>query len=295
MQAPHINLVSLKPFYTLQASFFEDTIDSVNALLIHAGYQTSVSCNQVDPAVLNIVFGANSHLSPPLSDIRDIAKPEFTVIFNMEQIKYGNSFVTPQYISFLSEYRVWDYNIHNIQAMQRYNPSIRAWEFPVVPSRQFASDYLTAESSTALLHDIAFWGASCPRRDDVLQSLAQQGLKVNRVSGAFGAALSRAIANTKMCTNIHALDSGIFEVARCLRPIAMGLPIVSEISQMPASVDWHRSGIVFCEHAAIHDTCMQLIQEPDRILELTRKNIQFQSELWASGTLKDAVRSIVAN
>ncbi len=294
MNTEHINLVSLKPFYTLTPSFFEDTIESINELLIAAGFKTSISCNQIDPSVLNIIFGANSHLSPPLAEIRSVAKPEFTVVFNMEQIKYGNSFVTPEYISFLAEYKVWDYNQNNINAMRLYNSDIDAFEFPVIPARKFASDYSPNAQTTPLVHDLSFWGASCSRRDELLQSLQRNGIRVNRVNGAFGSALSSAIAGSKICMNIHALDSGIFEVARCLRPIAMGIPIISETSVMPESIDWSQSGIIFCDYADMERVCLDLISHPDEILRLTRKNLEFLSRNGLSAALLDSTRGIVA-
>ena len=98
----------LKRFNTLEPSFFDDTVHSVEYLLKLAGFKTYLSCNTIDPNTLNIIWGAHAHFSPPLEKILEVAKPENSVIFNMEQIAYGNSFVTPEYINFLSNYRVLD-------------------------------------------------------------------------------------------------------------------------------------------------------------------------------------------
>jgi hypothetical protein len=273
MNIPPINLVLLKRFNTIEPSFFDDTVYSVEYFLKLAGFETYVSCNIVDPRALNIIWGAHAHFSPPLDQILEIAKPEFSVIFNMEQIAFGNSFVSEEYLSFLSEYRVLDYNFKNIQAMQEHNPRIRASEFPVLPSPQFASDFqISSEKESS---DVVFWGAPSDRRFNTLNAIIAHGNSARYISNAYGKYLSQEIYNSGICLNVHALQTGIFEIARCLRPLAMGMPVVSEVSQLPKLVDWHQSGIFFCEYDQIVDCCQNLLDNPKLVNQAIRKTQHF--------------------
>ncbi len=289
MNLPTINLVSLKPYQTNEPSFFDDTILSIQYQLKLAGFQTHVTCNVIAPDALNIVWGAHSHLSPPLEQIREIAKPEYTFIFNMEQIEYGNSFVTPEYISFLSEYRVLDYNQKNIENLKIYAPTIRALEFPVVPSLHMAADFAIPTRAQVPAADVAFWGAHNTRRAKTLARIAERGLRISNINNAFGSNLSRQIYNSNVCINVHALTTGIFEIARCLRPLAMGIPVVSELSHLPATVDWTHSGIVFCVYEEIPDRCEQLARDHELALNSIRKTQHFINRAdWA-----DIARAVI--
>ncbi len=270
---PPINLVLLKRFQTLEPSFFDDAVHSVEYALKQAGFETYVSCNVVDPAALNIIWGAHAHFSPPLEQILEIAKPEFSVIFNMEQIAIGNSFVSDEYLSFLAQYRVLDYNVRNIQAMQAHNPRIRASEFPLLPSPQFAADFQIDDSREK--SDVVFWGAPSDRRFNTLNALIARGHSARYITNAYGHYLSQEIYDSKICLNIHALQTGIFEIARCLRPLAMGMPVVSEVSHLPELVDWSQSGIYFCEYDQLVDCCQNLLDHPQLVNQAVRKTQHF--------------------
>jgi hypothetical protein len=265
----------LKRYTTEEPSFFDDTVHAVDYLLRQAGFQTHVSCNVIDPGLLNIIWGANAHGSPTLDQIRAVARPEFSIIFNMEQIALGNSFVTMDYLNFLSEYRVLDYNHRNIEAMHSYLPQIDAFEFPVLPSPLMASDFSVSKGLDPNKFDVAFWGAKSDRRMHVLQQLVSTGHSVKYIGGAFGRNLSTEIYDSNICLNIHALDTGIFEIARCLRPLSMGMPVVSEMSHTPRLVDWTNSGIFFCQYDELAEKCHELIENPSLVNEALRKTQHF--------------------
>jgi hypothetical protein len=210
-----------------------------------------------------------------LDQILEVAKPEYSVIFNMEQIAYGNSFVTPEYLGFLEQYRVLDYNMRNIEAMRKYVPSIQAHEFPLLPSPQFASDFTPINEVIAERVDVAFWGAPSERRQAALSAIAGASRSTRWITSAYGHYLSSQIHNVGLCVNIHALETGVFELARCLRPLAMGLPVISETSHLPKSVDWSQSGIQFCDYEEIPHYCEELLLNPSLASWQVRKTLRF--------------------
>jgi hypothetical protein len=287
MNIPLINLVLLKRINTLEPSVFDDTAHSVEYLLKLAGFRTHLSCNVIDPNALNIIWGAHAHFSPPLEHILEVAKPEFSVIFNMEQIAIGNSFVTHDYLSFLSKYRVLDYNFRNIQKMQEFIPALIGKEFPVIPSCWMASDFTISESSPS--SDVVFWGANSGRRQETLNSIIKNGNSARVINSAYGEYLSQEIFESQICLNIHALQTGIFEIARCLRPLAMGMPIVSELSHLPNLVDWGQSGIFFCEYDDIPNLCKKLINNPKLLIDSNRKTQHFINRKYWSELAREVI------
>src|SRR5471030_1278153 len=141
MKIPAINLVLLKRFTTMEPAVFDDTAYSVLHYLKLAGFDAYLSCNVIAPDALNIIWGACPPFSLPLEDIRAIAKPEYSVIFNMEQIASDSNLVTEDYLQFLSEYRVLDYNQRNVDSLLARFPGMHCQEFPLLPAPTFAADF----------------------------------------------------------------------------------------------------------------------------------------------------------
>lgn len=277
MPLPIVNLVMIKAYTTLEPSVFDDTVHSVAFLLKQAGIQTYVSCNSVDPGVLNIIWGAGTHGAPPLEVIRSIAKPEYSIIFNMEQLGSSSNLVSEDYLNFLSEYRVFDYNFNNILELNKRFPALRASEFPVVPSPLLAGDFQIPADLPATEFDIVFWGAGNDRRLALLREIFARGRTIKTIGGAYGANLSAQIFDSRIALNIHFYESAIFEIARCLRPLAMGLPVVSEHSRMPETVDWSGSGIFFGAYDEIPDLCDRLLAHPQDISMAAKRTRHFIS------------------
>jgi len=226
MANPVINLVLLKAYVTDEPSVFDDTAHSVQHYLKLAGFDTRLSCNMIYPDALNIIWGVGAHGAPPLEEIRKVARPEFSIIFNMEQISSSSALVSEEYQQLISEYRVLDYSQHNVAALLARFPNMRCQEFPLLPKPLFAGDFAVDWAPAEPRPDVAFWGVLNDRRKALLHTLQLQGRSVQLVSRNYGKNLSAAIARTRLCLNVHYYDSAIFELARCLRPLAMGMPIV---------------------------------------------------------------------
>lgn len=275
MKIPPINLVLLKRYTTTQPSVFDDTVYSVFYHLKQAGFDVHVSCNVVVPEALNIIWGAGMHFSPPLDHIRQVAKPEFSIIFNMEQIGSDSQLVTDDYLRFLSEYRVLDYNQHNVNGLLARYPDTHCQEFPLLPSPTFASDWTADWTLAGPQPAIAFWGARNERRQNMLNLLEGAGHTVQIVPGLYGQHLSSAIAHAQLCLNVHFYQSAIFELARCLRPLAMGMPVVSEQSSLPSLVDWQHSGILFSDYEDMPACCHRLLNDPALAQQSIRQTLHF--------------------
>ncbi|WP_195763660.1 hypothetical protein [Duganella guangzhouensis] len=141
---------------------------------------------------------------------------------------------------------------------------------------------------------MAFWGTHNDRRLKLLHFLVSKGRDVRALTGHYGQHLSAAVAQSRLCLNAHFYASGIFELARCLRPLAMGMPIVSETSNLPTLVDWRQSGIFFREYDELAASCDELLFQPELLHYSMRQTQHFLNRPdWAELT-RQSMLSMVA-
>lgn len=268
-----INLVNLSKFGGPGPAVFLDTIHSVSDMLQEIGYQTRISSNVILNDAINILWGVGSVFSPTYEEIAAIATPKNSIIFNMEQMSSNSTLITEEYIDFLSKYVVLDYNKENLSRLTA-RPNFIGYEFPLIPSKNFISDYSKPDSYEKKF-DIAFYGIVNQRRKMIISEILSRGLTVKMISGAYGQQLPLELLDCKAILNLHFYESSIFEVARCLRPLAMGLPIISEQSIIPSSVNWYESGIIFSKYDDLVDCCIHYVKKESELLESAQQSFRF--------------------
>ena len=268
-----INLVNLSKFGGPGPAVFLDTIDSVSDMLKEIGYQTKISSNVILNDAINVLWGVGSVFSPSYEEIASIATPKNTIIFNMEQLGSESTLVTSEYLNFISKYIILDYNQHNLDILNNTN-KCDGYEFPIIPSKRFLFDYQYS-SSIKKEYDFAFFGILNKRREELIRKLTENGVSIKIISGKYGAELSSALLDCKFVLNLHYFESAIFEIARCLRPLAMGIPIISETSIMPKLTHWTDSGILFEEYSKLPDLILETINNIDRVITSYQDALRF--------------------
>jgi hypothetical protein len=286
-----INLVNLSKFGGTGPAVFLDTIDSVSDMLQEIGYQTKISSNVILNDAINILWGVGSVFSPTYEEIASIATPKNTIIFNMEQLGSESTLVTDEYLNFISKYIILDYNQHNIDILNTIN-KCEGYEFPIVPSKKFLFDYQYS-NSIPKQYDLAFYGILNKRREEIIRKLTEHGVSIKIISGKYGAELSSALLGSKFVLNLHFFESAIFEVARCLRPIAMGMPIISEASIIPKLTDWTKCGILFEEYSKIPDLVLETINNVGKVIDCNQNSLRFINNAEHKDKSKNIIGEII--
>ena len=233
---------------------FDDTQQSVAFLLRASGITPLINRNRVDPNLTNILWGTGSHHSPPFEEIRRHCNAANTIIFNMEQIASDSPLAGSDYCEFLKGFRVFDYSIHNIRALRKLFPSMKAEEFPLIPSPAFSFDHPSFFSKPQ--YHFGFYGSINARRAQILERLKINGVRLKIITDKYGKDLAEELRECHAVLNIHAYDACVFETARALRPVSMGIPIVSEISHLPQIINWNHAPIEFIEYGELVDYCI---------------------------------------
>jgi hypothetical protein len=244
---------------------------------------------------LNILWGIGLHGSYDLADVKQSLDPARSVIFNMENLCSDSALVTPDYVAFLSNFLVFDYNQHNVEALHQKLPACRAFEFPIAPSAALATRYATQITESEIIYDLAFYGAMNERRQSILSAMDEMGLSVNMINNKFGAELVMEVMRSRMVLNLHFYEPGLFEVARCLMPNAMGIPILSEESACPQSIDWTLSGVEFAPASELAQRARDIVDSPTRLIELARRSALFKHRTDTSVMIRRLMDETIAH
>ena len=99
---------------------FDEVAEAIHQGILELGHPCERVVGALAPGCTNILFGAH-HLPPGR-----LPPPE-TILFNLEQIVPGALWVTPEYLSLLRRFRVWDYSAGNVAALRAHGAGGRAW------------------------------------------------------------------------------------------------------------------------------------------------------------------------
>lgn len=280
MIRPLINLVLLKRPPLQIPYVLDDTVLSVKNMLDRAGYNTLLSYNTIDPNQINVLFGIHMPGTASIEQIRAVCTPKNTIIFNTEQLNSSSHWITEKYIELLRDHVCLDYNQFNIENLQRRTQGqSRAYEFPLLPSLDFRGDYSQEAVSTSIQHDLVFYGSAANGgRIERLAELIDKGVRLKCFSGSYGSNLPEQILDCTAVLNIHGYESSLFELGRCLRPAAMGIPIFSDVSIHTGKVNWADSGIFFLERENFADALIALLHDSDQMLDASQRIQQFVND-----------------
>lgn len=232
--------------------------------------------------MINIIFGVQMPGTASIDQIRKIASPENTIIFNTEQLTSNSPWVTNEYLSLLKDHGVLDYHQSNVEHIKKIkgHDQPKAFEFPLIPSENFSRDYKLDHPIQSINFDLAFYGSiNLGDRLSRLTDLENKNIRIKYISGAYGNLLPKSIIDCTGVLNIHGYESGLFEVVRCLRPASLLMPIFSDISVQPSLVKWEEGGIFFIERADFHKEITRHLRCKDSLLQASHKMRDFITDL----------------
>jgi hypothetical protein len=282
---------------------FDDIAESVVYWLNSSGISSKLVTNLLDDSVTSIIFGAGagSGTFRDLKFLSSLLNPKRSVIFNMEQLLIGNAFVSEGYLKFLSNYVVLDYNINNIDYLRSFFPQARAIEFPLFPSKHFRSDFLGGEEETLqLVKDergqreptVTFYGSPSANRLELLNTLVSRGVDCRLIHGRYGVDLAKSLIEHDICLNMHYFKPGIFEVARCLRPLSLGMAVVSENSLLPNYPNWLESGVIFNGDDSLMNKVISIVNNPLHLFDASRRYLLWSESLELEPVIQDVMNYV---
>ena len=185
------------------------------------GLPSRLTVNACSAEALNIVLGA--HL---LDADSAAALPGNCAIYNLEQVEDSLFQWAPHLPALFGRCEVWDYSRRNIEALQAAGLAPRAFHLPIGMVPELSR--ITPAAAQDI--DVLFYGAVNDRRRAVLKAVADAGLGLKAVFGAYGEARDALIARAKVVLNLHKHEAQVFEIVRVSYLLANRKAVVSEIS-----------------------------------------------------------------
>ena len=185
------------------------------------GLPSRLTVNSCSAEALNVVLGA--HL---LDAETAAALPANCAIYNLEQVEDSLFQWAPHLPALFKRCEVWDYSRRNIEALRAAGLAPRAFHLPI----GMVPDLSRIKPAPRQDIDVLFYGAVNDRRRAVLRAIADAGMILKAVFGAYGEARDALIARAKVVLNLHKHDAQVFEIVRVSYLLANRKAVVSEVS-----------------------------------------------------------------
>ena len=237
------------PGYAHAAAFHEIAL-GLQGGLRELGLQAPVVQDKRHIRGKAIVLGANL-----LPEIPDVKPPGKAILFNLEQITPGSEWLTADYLKLLKRYEVWDYSRYNIEQLRQLG--IRDISHCPIG---FSDRLQRIQHAPDKDIDILFYGSVNARRLAILETLANEGLKIETLFGVYGEQRDALIARSKLVLNIHYYPAKIFEIVRISWLLANAVCVVSEESPADSALEQVRDGIIQAPYEDLVETCQAVIE-----------------------------------
>lgn len=227
---------------------FEEVQDALHFGLARAGFDSVREINRCPAGRTAIILGANLLGRNP-------RLPADAILFNLEQIVAGSTWLTTDYVELLRGSRVWDYSERNAAALRHLGVTdVRVVPLGYVPE-------LTRIPAAAKDIDVLFYGSGNARRQAVLTALHEGGATVKAVFGAYGAERDALIARSRVVINIHFYEARILEIARVGYLLANRACVATEHS-VDADLEGELAGgLVVAPYEELAATCLRYLKD----------------------------------
>lgn len=250
---------------------FDDIVESYRLAAEALGYETRFSPHQVDPDpdAVNVVFFAWQGDWRWFKDIHSRC-----IIVNFEHLTPGNFCFTEGYRATLGAYYVWEYSLANFQ--KNVELGLTASDHvPLAYQRgagaEPAADAVLPDAEQDI--DVVFFGATTPRRVQVLEALIARGVRVvlPMPQPWRNAERDAHLRRAKVVINMHQLDnSRIVEIPRLTVLLRNRKAVVCELypdSDIDPSL---RDAVEGAPWEGLVDATLRLLANPARRAELER-------------------------
>lgn len=241
------------PNYPHSAAF-EEVAESLSLSLKALGHDVVTTRHPggklADNGRRHIVLGSN------LIPYANVELPSSAILYNLEQVGKASPWITPWIADLFRRHRVWDYSVANADALVAMG-----LPRPTVVPIGWLPQLQRIPRASAEDIDVLFYGSLNERRQNVLDSIASLGVKVEKLFGVYGAERDAMIARSKLVLNVHFYESKVFEIVRASYLLGNGRVVVSETGCEPSEEKPLESAVAFASYADLPARCLALLSD----------------------------------
>lgn len=268
----------IRPPAYLHTEAFREIAETLQFGLRSIGHKAEIAENVFDSTATNLILGA--HLLPP-GQARQV--PPGSILYNLEQI--GSAQLQPAYYELARQHQIWDYDVSNLEKWNAMNCSYAPVHVPIgyVPE-------LTRIATKPHDIDVLFYGSLNQRRNHILNSLKEFGVKVHSVFGVYGRDRDDLIARSKLILNIHFYDAKVFEIVRVSYLLANSKAVVTECASHNRADEGLADAVLACPYESLVQGCLSLLQHEEERLKLETRGFEWFSQRKESDILTSALQ-----
>jgi len=232
------------------------------------GHPSRLVVNGFSTEALNIVLGAHLLSAESIASL-----PGDCVIYNLEQVEESLFQWAPQLKALFARFEVWDYSRRNIAALTAAGLAPRIHHLPIGMVPELSRIKPAAKQDI----DVLFYGAANDRRKVVLKAIAESGLALKAVFGAYGTARDALIARAKVVLNLHKHEAQVFEIVRVSYLLANRKAVVSEISPATEIEPDLADAVAGAPYEGLAEACRRLVADNSARRRLERRGFERMS------------------
>ncbi|MDL2227080.1 hypothetical protein LJB86_05445, partial [Deltaproteobacteria bacterium OttesenSCG-928-M10] len=276
----HFSLVRISTPRMPNTRCFDDVMLAMRFALLRLGYETEIRADSFNPSARNICFGANTDSGQKWHQY-----PAGAVIMNLEQLEAAGYpwLKDDRYLDLLGRSETWDFSRRNVEYLAGRH--IQAAFLPM----GYVPEMTRLAPCPEPAGDVLFYGAVTQRRRWVLEELESMGLKVNRLTFAYGQKRDQAIYSSKIILNIHHSLPASLEVVRLGYVLANSRAVVSELAPDTYYYPELAGSCVFRPYDQLVRAVTDLLGDEKRLREQAARGFKIFSNLSLEKSLEELV------
>lgn len=244
------SVVVIRPPGYAHSAAFQEVAEALFFALRGLGQDVSLAL-EPEAGRRPIVLGSNLLCHHP------VELPANAILYNLEQVDPGSSWLGPSLRELFRTHTVWDYSPANAQ---RY--AGMGLPPPQVVPIGWVPELTRIAPATTEDIDVLFYGSLNERRAAVLEELRDRGLQVHAAFGVYGSERDRLIARSKVVLNVHFYEAKVFEIVRVSYLLANRRCVVSERGADPVEEREFEGGVAFAAYGRLAERCHRLCAHP---------------------------------
>ena len=264
----------------LHSEAFREVGETLQGAASALGHDAVLTTELSLPGRRHIVLGSN------LLAGMGVRPAPGSILYNLEQVQAGSSWMRPQLLELFREFPVWDYSARNVDRWVELGvPRPRCVPIGTIPE-------MTRIPSRAAEIDVLFYGSMNERRQKIIDALRARGVRVEAVFGAYGAPRDHLISVSRLILNLHYYEARVFEIVRVSYLLANRRAVVSERGADPQEEAEFEPGVAFAAYAELVDRCVDLLARPDERARLADEGHAIMSRRSAPAYLQEALSAL---
>lgn len=269
----HVVIIKKDP----SSSAFEELAETLFYGLKALGIDVTSDTNTIYPHAINIILGVHLLTTEEINML-----PSDSIIYNTEQIFPDSPWNTSHLLTAIKKFNTWDYSLRNIERLAEQGITREIFYMPV----GFVPELCRIPKAVDQDIDVLFYGSMNERRQHILQTLIDRGLKVVVTTSTYGAFRDALIARAKVVLNLHFYQSKIFEIVRVSYLLSNQKAIVAEVDDETDIDPKFRDAVIGVSYEQLVDACIDLVNDEARRQALEKRGYEIMASVPETEYLK---------